>query len=166
MFWRRSVEPHEQEMVLGLLARWSRATARIDAATDAVRYVTAEQPLGLQSDEFEKARLEALAVLKDIQDETSDREFWPVVEDNKGALLVLELRAKLEESYVHQLYILRLMGAAAEAFRTGRDHEAPTNKELMSANRTFARVLDDMGNVGGKLGRHYRVSGQEIQRQL
>jgi len=59
----RKIDPNERRKVLELLSRWSHAIARIDRATDAMRLTVAEQPLGMQSEEFEKARLAALAVV-------------------------------------------------------------------------------------------------------
>ena len=34
---------------------------------------------------------------------------------------------------------------------------------MMMSNRAFAHVLDQMGAIGGKLARRYRISVQEIQ---
>ena len=79
---------------------------------------------------------------------------------------MFRLRQKLEESFPHQLSLLNLQGYAREAFRAGKEHEAPTASEIMVANRAFTRVLDDIGKAGGKLARHYRISVQEYQRQL
>ena len=56
MFGRKP-DPEQRRKVLELLTRWSSAIARIDSATDAMRLVIAKQPLGMQSDECEKARL-------------------------------------------------------------------------------------------------------------
>lgn len=166
MFWRKTIDPNERQTVLELLGRWTRAVNRVDSAMDAAMYVVAKQPLGIQSDEFEKARLEALAVVKDVQDETTQQHFWPILDDNQGGILMFRLREKLDESYGHQLNLLNLQGAAAEAFRAGRDQEAPTTREIMGANQAFARVLDDIGKAAGKLARHYRISAQESQSQL
>lgn len=42
---------------------------------------------------------------------------------------MLELKAKLEEPYGHQLNLLNLYGLAASAFRSGRDSPAPSARE-------------------------------------
>ena len=55
----RKIDPNERRRVLGLLGRWSRAVARIDKATDTLRLTMVEQPMGMQSEEYEKARLAA-----------------------------------------------------------------------------------------------------------
>lgn len=162
----RKIDPNERHQVLQLLGRWSRAITRIDTATEAMKLTIAEQPMGMQSEEFEKARLAALAVGQEVQKETENPRFWPILEDNRGAKIMFELHMGLEESYKHQVNMLRLWGVAAEAFRSGRDYEAPSEKELMSIYRSFARVLDDTGKIAGKLTRHYRISPQELQREL
>ncbi len=162
----RKIDPNERHKVLELLDHWSRAIARIDSATDAMRLTIAEQPLGMQSEEFEKARLAALAVVGQVQKETTDPRFWPILEDNSGGKLMLDLQTKLNESYPHQLNLLRLYGMATEAFRSGRDDQAPTANEMMSANKSFAHILDQMGAIASKLARHYKISAQEYQREL
>ncbi|MCL4458987.1 MAG: hypothetical protein M1136_08020 [Chloroflexi bacterium] len=164
--FRRTVDPDEREKVLALLNRWYRAIARIDKVTDAMRLTIAVQPLGMQSEEFEKARLAALAVFDEVQRETSDSRFWPILRDNHGAMVMLEFQKKLEEALRHQLNQLRLLGAAAQAFRSRRDREAPSADEMMSSSKAFARVLDDMGAIGWRLVRHYRISAQEYQAEL
>ena len=165
MFGRR-IDPSERQQVLELLGRWSRAIARIDEATDAVRLTIVEQPMGMQSEEFGEARLAAIAVTEEVRKETEHPSFWPILEDNRGGKIMLELRMRLEESHKHQFNMLRLWGVAAEAFGSGRDYQAPSEKELMSIYRSFARVLDDMGKIAGKLARHYRIPPQEYQREL
>ena len=159
-------DPEQRRKVLELLTHWSSAIARIDGATDTMRLVIAKQPLGMQSDEYEKARLAAIAVVEQVQKETTNPRFWPVLEDNNGAKIMLELKAKLEESYGHQLNLLNLYGIAASAFRSGRDSQAPSAKEMESANKSFARILDQMGAITGKLAKHYRISPQDYQREL
>ena len=79
---------------------------------------------------------------------------------------MLQFQKKLEESHQHQLNQLRLLGAAAEAFRSRRDYEAPSSEEMMSSNKAFTKVLDQMGATGGQLARHYRISAQEYQAEL
>lgn len=165
MFGRR-IDPNERQKVLELLGRWSGAISRIDRVTDDLKLIIAEQPLGMQSEECEKARLAALAVAEQVQKETTDPRFWPILDDNRGAKIMFELKMKLDESYTHQLNILNLLGVAADAFRSGRDSQAPPAEEMMSANKSFGRVLDQMGAIAGKLTRHYRISVQEYQREL
>jgi len=160
------IDSNERRKVLELLGRWSHSVASIDGSTDAMRQAIAVQPLGMQSDEFEKARLAAVAVVGQIQKETTDHLFWPILEDNRGGKILLELQMKLNESYAHQLNLLNLYKIAANAFRSGKDAEAPSAKEIMSANKSFARVLDQMGAIAGKLARHYGISAQEYQREL
>lgn len=162
----RKIGPNERRKVLELLVRWSHAIASIDRATDAMRLTIAQQPLGMQSEEFEKARLAALAVVGQVQKETTDPRFWPILEDNNGGKVMLNLRMKLDESYAHQLNLLNLYKVAAEAFRSGTDTQAPSVKEMTAANKSFARVLDQMGAIGGKLARHYRISTQEYQHEF
>ena len=162
----RKIDPNERRKVLELLGRWSHSIASIDGATDAMRQAIAVQPLGMQSDEFEKARLAAVTVVGQIQKETTDHLFWPILEDNKGGKILLELQMKLNESYAHQLNLLNFYKVAANAFRSGKDAEAPSAKEIMSANKSFARVFDQMGAIAGKLARHYDISAQEYQREL
>ena len=162
MFWRK-VDSQERGEVLDLLRRWQLATSEIDTATNAMRLAIAEQPMGMQSAEFERARKAALRVLDKVQSQTNDQTFWPVLYDNNGAKTLLDFRSKLEEAHRHQLLQLRLMGAAAEAFRRGREQDAPSQRELMESNRLFAHVLDQLGALGGKLARRYKISAQEIQ---
>lgn len=162
----RKIDPNERHKVLELLGRWYHAIASIDRATDAMKLIIAEQPLGMQSEEFEKARLAALAVVGQVKKETTDPRFWPILEDNSGGKIVLDLQMKLNESYSYQLNLLNLLGVGAEAFRSGRDTQAPSVKEMTAANKSFARVLDQMGAIGGKLARHYRISVQEYQHEL
>ncbi len=162
----RKIDSRERQDVLHLLARWSQAIGRIDEATNAMRFTIAEQRTGMQSEEFEDARLAAIEVVKQVQAETSNSRFWPILGDNAGSKIMLEFQMKLRESYAYQLNLLNLQGIAAEAFRRGRDDQAPSSKELTSANKSFARVLDQIGKVGGKLARHYRISTQEYQSEL
>ena len=164
--FRRKIDPNERHKVLELLGRWSRAIARIDEATDAMRLTIAKQPLGMQSGEFEEARLAAVAVVGQTQKETSDPRFWPILEDNNGGKVMLDLRMKLDESYAYQLNLLNLYKVAADAFRSGKDAQAPSAKEITSANKSFARVLDQMGAIAGKLAKQYGISAQEYQREL
>jgi len=79
---------------------------------------------------------------------------------------MLDLQMKLGESYAHQLNLLNLYDVAADAFRSGRDAQAPSAKEMMSANKSFARILDQMGATASKLARHYQISVQEYQREF
>ena len=162
MFWRK-VDPQERGQVLDLLRRWQLAISEIDAATNAMRLTMAVQPTGMQSDEFEKARRAALTVLNRVQSQTSSEAFWPVLYDNDGAKALMEFRSKLAEAHGHQLIQLRKAGAAAEAFRRGRDEDAPSQREMTESNRGFAHILDQLGAIGGKLARRYRISPQEIQ---
>ena len=71
--------------------------------------------MGMQSDEFEQARRQALTVLDRVQSQTNNPAFWPVLYDNNGAKTLIEFRSKLEEAHRHQLHQLRTMGAASEA---------------------------------------------------
>ena len=121
--FRRKIDPNERHKVLELLGRWSRAVARIDKATDTLRLTMVEQPMGMQSDEYEKARLAAIAVVGQVQKETTDPRFWPILEDNNAGKVMLDLRMKLDESYAHQLNLLNLYKVAADAFRRGRESE-------------------------------------------
>jgi len=162
----RTIDPRERQDVLELLGRWPRAIARIDEATDAMRLTMAEQPMGMQSEEYEEARLAAIEVLRQVRAEISSPRFWPILTDNTGAKTMLELQKKLDECLAHQLNLLNLYGLAASAFRRGRQDQSPSHKDVMSANRSFARALDQMGPIGGKLARRYRISLQELQREL
>ena len=164
MFGRR-IDPKERQKALELLTRWIACVEKIDRATDAAKRTIAEQPLGMASEEFEIARLAALEVAEQVRKETTDPRFWPVLEDHREAMIMFEFRTKLQESYGHQLDVLRLWGMAADACRRGRDWEAPSEEELMSANKSFARVLEQIGKAGGKLARHYRMSVQDYQRE-
>lgn len=160
----RKVDPSEREDVLGLMGRWFQATATIDQATDAMKSTIAR--LGMQSGEFEEARLAALEVVNRVRTETAAPHFWPILVDKTGARILIEFQQKLHESYAHQLNLLNLYRIAAAAFRGGREDQAPSDKELTAANNSFAHVLDEMGRIGGKLAKHYRISGQEYQRQI
>ena len=131
-----------------------------------MRLTIAEQPLGMQSEEFEKARLTAVELVGQVQEETSSPHFWPALEDNRGFKIMIDLQTKLDESYAHQLNLLNLYKIAADAFRSGRDAQAPSSKEMTEANELFARVLDQMGTIAGKLTKHYRISAQEYHREL
>ena len=148
---------------MDMLRRWQLATSEIDTATSAMRFTVAEQPMGMQSDEFEQARKEALAVLEKVWDQTKSPSFWPVLNDNNGARTQLEFMEELEEAHRHQLKQLNQLGIAAEAFRAGREADAPSQQEMTKSMRDFARVLDQLGALGAKLARHYNISSQEIQ---
>ena len=162
MFWR-NVDQEEQGQVLDLLRRWQIAISEIDASTNAMRFTIAEQAMGMQSDEFEAARRAALAVLNKVQSQTNNQTFWPVLYDKNGAKILIEFRSKLEEAHRHQLPHLQLMGRVAQAFKIGRDNDAPTQREMMKSYREFAHVLDQLGAIGGKLARRYKISAQEVQ---
>ena len=164
--FRRTVDPEEHDQVLNLLSRWSHSIAKIDKATDAMRLTIAEQPLGMQSAEFEKARLGALEVFDMVRRETQDPGFWPILYDKNGGKLLLDFQKNLEESHQHQLHHLRLLGAAAEAFRSGREQDSPTSREMMSSNKAFTKALDQMGATGRQLARNYRITVQEYQADL
>ncbi len=71
----RKPGPEQRRKVLELLTHWSSAIAWIDGATDVTRLVIAEQPLGMQSDEYEKAWLAAIAVVEQVQKETANPRF-------------------------------------------------------------------------------------------
>ena len=157
----RKIDPNERQKVLDLLVHWNRSVTRIDESTSRMRLTIAEQPLGMQSKEFETARLAAVATVEQIRKETSAQQFWPILNDDRSMLIMLELQNKLIESYKHQLNLLRLFGAAAEAFRSGQNYKSPSQQEVTSANSHFARVLDEMGALAGKLARNYRIEGRE-----
>jgi len=155
----------ERQQVLELLGRWFRATRRIDTATDAMKLTIAQQSMGMQSQVFENARQEAITVVSQVQNETDNPTFWPILADNKAGRIVLEMQVKLEESYKYQLEILRLLGIARLAFLNGRDSDAPSNKDMMKAYRSHGKVLDEMGHVAGKLARYYNISAQDYQQE-
>ena len=124
----REIDAQERGQVLDLLRRWQLVKSEIDAATNAMKLAIAEQPMGMQSDEFEQNRRSALIVLDRVQSQTNNPAFWPVLYDNNGAKTLIEFRAKLQEAHRHQLNQLRILGAAAEAFRRGRDEDAPSQR--------------------------------------
>jgi len=158
-------DPVECPKVRDILHRWANTLAEIDNATNAMRLVMTQQPLGMQSPEFEKARLAAVTVVGEAQKETSNLKYWPILTDTKGALYILELKSKLEESYNYQLLILSLYGKAAAAFRAGKNPEAPV-KEVLSTQDAFGQILKEMGSISSKLGRRYHLSTQEVQKSL
>jgi hypothetical protein len=160
MFWRK-IDPQERNKVMDLLFRWHTVITRVDEATDKMKQTIAEQPLGIKSIEFERVRLVAVSVVAQIRKETTSPPFWPILTDNQGAMRLIELQQKLDETLNHQLYLLRLSGATAEAFRNGNKDSAPSIQEISLANKAFENMLDDMGVAASHLARHYKISGQD-----
>ena len=158
------ISPDERQKVLELLARWSQTTVRIEAAINLVRLTAEEQSLGMQSEEFEKARLEAIEVVNQTQGETTDQQFWPFLENDSGARAMFDLRAKLEESHQHHLSLLRLEGDVAGALRDTQEGKAPSADEIVAAKEALERALDQIGVSVGQIARYYRISPQEYQR--
>lgn len=111
----RSVDPAEQQNVLALLRAIFEGNARIDAAKDVALLAIAQQPRGIASPEFEQARRATLEVLNSVLSQVRDSAFWPVLDDQRGVRLMIELRQVLEECHRHQLAELHAMGAVAEA---------------------------------------------------
>ena len=151
----------QRQKVLEVLGAWSNIVVEIDSATDKTRLAIAQN--GMHSHEFEEARIAAIAVVEEAQKQTRDYGFWPVLEDDTGAKLLLDLQMKVDMCYDHQLLLLRLQGTAAEAFRTGDDSHAPSINDIKTANENFERILDEIGKAGGKLARCYKLRGQDIQ---
>ena len=129
-----------------------------------MRATIAANPLGMQSDEFERDRLVAVNTVKEAQENTGDFGRWPSLNDSNGLKILVELVKDLNESYQHQMNLLNLYKIAAQAFRTGNESAAPSAKEMQRANEAFGRLLDKMGRTVSKMARHYKISPQEILR--
>lgn len=157
------VNPQEKQAVLNLLLKWHRALAKIDEATERMRLIAAEPGMGIMSVEYERARVVALAVVNEAGGEMADPAFWPDVSDEPGAVLLVDLRQKMDEATKIQLNILRLWGVAAQAFRNGKEDNAPPIGELASLNNDFARTLDEMGMTGAELAMHFGISARELE---
>ncbi len=156
----------ERNEVLSLLGRWTNAINKIDIATDKMKLTIAQQPNGMQSEEFEAARLKALSVVTEVRSETSNPKFWPILNDLKASKIMLEMQTKLYESYDYQLEILRLLGNARTAFLRGRDDEAPSNKDMMKIYKKHGNIIDDTGKTAAKLAKCYHISPQDYQREI
>lgn len=160
-FFSRDPDPIEKQKALNCLRMWHNTITSIDEATDAMRAVIATNPLGMQSDEYENARLVAVNTVKEARKNTGDFRRWPILSDNDGLKILIELVKDLNESYQHQMNLLNLYKAAAQASRSGDESAAPSVKEIQRANKSFGRLLDKMGRTAGKLTRHYKISAQE-----
>jgi len=161
-----SKEPHPLEKLKALecLTIWNQTIKSIDEVTDAMRGVIATHSLGMQSDEFEEARLVAVNTVQGAQKETSELKNWPFLNDNEGMEILIQLVSDLEESYKHQMNLLNLYKIGAQAFKNGDDSAAPSGEEMQEANEAFGRLLDKMGHTAGKLARHYKISAREYLR--
>ena len=156
----------ERQKVLDMLARWFQGTVGIETAVNLVRLTAEEQSLGMQSEEFEKARLAAIEVVDQTQGEIADQQFWPVLEDDSGARVMIDLRAKLKESHQHHLSLLRLEGDVAESLQDTQEEKAPpSGDEIVAAKEALERALNEIGVNVGQLARYYRISPQEYQRE-
>ncbi|MFC1865417.1 hypothetical protein ACFLYB_01725 [Chloroflexota bacterium] len=159
----RQIDPAERHKVLELLIRWSHAMATIDTATDEIRQFIVDQPLGMQSSEFENVCLNAVRVVMKIQKDATNKGFWPALKDKKATKILSELQANLDKSCVLQLKLLDLYKLAASAFRSLKEYDAPSLNEMTIANKAFTSVLDDMGLITGKLAKRYKVAAEEYQ---
>lgn len=157
----KAPDPIEKQKALDCLKMWHNTITSIDEATDATRTVIASNPLGSQSDEYEEARLVAVNTVKEAQKNTADLRNWPILSDNDGFKILIELVKDLNESYQHQMNILNLYKAVSQAVRSGDEGAAPSVKEIQRAHESFGRLLDKMGHTAAKLTRHYKISAQE-----
>ena len=107
-FFSRDPNPIEKQKALNCLKMWHNIITSIDQATEAMRTVIASHPLGMQSDEYEEARLAAVDTVKEAQKITSDMKGWPTLEDNESQKIIVQLVTELNESYQHQMNILNL----------------------------------------------------------
>jgi hypothetical protein len=163
-FFAKGPDPIEREKALNCLRLWQNTINSIDEAANAMRATIAANPMGMQSDEFERARLVAVSAVKKAQEKTGDFRRWPSLNDSNGLKILAELIKDLNESYQHQMNLLNLYKIAAQAFRIGDERSAPSSKEMKRANESFGRLLDKMGRTASKMARHYEISPQEVLR--
>jgi len=165
-FWRK-VDPEEAREVLGLLGRLFGIFALIDSTTDRTRLAIDQH--GMHTNEFEEARLAAKEVVGEFQIQVADYGFWPALEEDRGAGLLLELQAKVNESLRHLLLLLRLQGRVHVRLGTDFDtqttyvEELVTLNETSKANRDSERIIDELWTVCAKLARHYKISRRDIR---
>ncbi len=160
------IDDIERNKVLDLLGHWHHAISKIDRATDEMKLTIAQQPNGMQSEAFETARLKALSIVTEVRNETSNPNFWPILDDLKASKIMLEMQMKLDESYNYQFEILRLLGNARVAFLRGRDNEAPSQNDMMKVYKLHGSILDEMGKTAARLAKHYHISPQDYQWEI
>ena len=153
MFWRR-VDPKEQARVLGLLIDYDEAKAEIDSA---LRAISTEHLTDIQSDEFEEARRATLTIIGKVQTEINDPSFWPVLKDNSGSRILLELRLQFAEYCRHTLTFLRLLRAETEALEAGKGKGA-YKQDFEENARASSHVAARLGVALTKLLRRYKFN--------
>jgi hypothetical protein len=161
----RKISPEESAAVLALLKRWHQAVAEIDGVSDEMKLIAADPLMGIQSIEYEKSRIRALAVINQVGEETADTGFWPELTSKGGSAILARLKQKLDDSIKCQLNLLRSWGIVSSAFRSGRGNEAPPIEEIMSLNNEFLRALDEMGKVAAELAIHYKIPAKELEKE-
>ena len=157
------VTPEERSAVMDLLKRWHEAIERIDEATGRMKQIAANRSLGIQSMEYEVARVGAMAVVHEVRQQTQDDAFWPALTGRKAPAIKEQLKQKMDEATGCQLNLLRVWGLAAEAFRTGKEHSAPSIEELMSLSGDYTRLLGEMGAIGVSLAVWYKITAKELE---
>jgi len=162
---RRKATPEERATVLKLLKRWHEATLVIEEATDRMKANAADPSLGIQSVDYEKARVTAMAVVDAVGREGAEPGFWPELGGRKGPAVLAAFKQKWDEALVCQLNVLRVWGLAAAAFRNKRVTDAPPIQELMSLASELASRLDEIGMLGAALAIHYKIPAKELEKE-
>lgn len=162
---RRKVNPQEYSAAVSSLKLWHKAVAEIDGVSDEMKLIAADPLMGIQSIEYEKSRIRALAVINQIGEETVDPGFWPELASRGVSAILARLKQKLDDSIECQLSLLRSWGIVSAAFRSGRGNEAPPIQELMSLSSEYANLLDEMGAAGAALAIHYKITARELERE-
>ena len=160
MFFNRKVDPAERSKVLKVLGKWHRDTDAVDNATDAMRLISASNPNGIQSDDFEEKRLATVELVRRLLEETKDQRNWPLLEDDKGSGLITALQMLVNEVLAQQLDSLRLQREYVEALKLGRVTSADLDA-FTSLNNRMGRILEETRKVGSRLARRYKVTSRE-----
>jgi hypothetical protein len=159
----RNINPAERAAILDFLQRWHKAVVRIEDATDRMKTIAADKALGIRSPEYEKARVIAMAIVHGVGTESAEAGYWPQPGGRKGPALVKMLAGKLGNALQCQIEILHRWGLVAEAFRGGRENEAPPIEELFSLTARYAGLLDVMGAIATELALFYKIPASELE---
>jgi hypothetical protein len=157
------ISPEERAAVVDFLKRWHDTMLRIEDATNRMKIIAGDKTLGIKSPEYERARVVAMAVVHEAGLDSVEAGYWPALVGRKGPALVGALAEQMYDAFKCQLNILRLWGLVTEAFRRGREKEAPSIEELVSLNAMYANLLDEMGVIAAQLAIFYKIPATELE---
>lgn len=164
---KRKRKDAEKGAVLDLLVRYTQIINRIwNIPLIAKLAMTLQMKGEINLEEYERRQLAAVGVVKQVQQETTNPEFWPVLQDGEGKAMALEMQKKLDESCGHLLEVLNQSLAAGRRFARTEDTTKPAVDNMFSADQSLQRTCAEGAIIGISLLQHYGISSEEYGHAL